>query len=156
MSNFEDEDLVIPLNPQDVAERGRDIGASGNLKITLMWDDPNVDLDLHVVETIGNRSFEIYYEGGRETGGHMVSPISGGCLDVDWMPGNSRDIGENIVWANPPRGTYKPFVYCYNPEGVEGVDCVIVVYRENEEPKEYPFTLSYHDQGNVPDIVIQN
>lgn len=153
LANFEDDDLIIPMKEKDVEETGRNIGGSGALKITLMWDDPTVDLDLHVVEPNG---FEISYLGGRE--GQMRDTRTGGELDVDWQPANNQgqEIGENAVWARPPRGTYKASVVCYGPEGTGPVDCTIVVYQENQEPQSYNLSLSgQNDTQAIPDIVVE-
>lgn len=152
LSKFEDDDLIIPLKKQDISDRGQQIGASGALKITLMWDDPNVDLDLHVLEPNG---YELYYLDGRE--GHMYDRSTGGQLDVDWQPSvnQGQDIGENAVWANPPRGTYKVWAQCYGPEGVGQCDCTIVVYREGQPNEEHALTLNgQNDKQEIPDIVI--
>lgn len=153
LEKFEDDDLTITMKKQDAADRGRQIGASGALKITLIWDDPAVDLDLHVKEPNG---FEISYLEGRE--GHMRDTATGGELDVDWQPGigDSDNIGENAVWANPPRGTYKAFVQCYGPEGVSPTSCTVVVYQENQPNQEYNVTLDGQgDIKEIPDIVVQ-
>ena len=153
LSKFEDDELTIRMKKQDMSNRGRQIGASGALKITLMWDDPNVDLDLHVVEPNG---FEICYLGGRD--GQMVDSATGGELDVDWQPGlsNPDNIGENAVWATSPRGTYKANVVCYGPEGVDPIDCTVVVYQQNQPDQTYTLTLNGQgDSQEVPDIVVR-
>lgn len=153
LSKFEDDDLVIPMKKQNMTNRGQQIGASGALKITLMWDDPSVDLDLHVIEPNG---FEISYLGGRE--GQMRDPDTGGELDVDWQPNNNSpdNIGENAVWQTSPRGTYKASVVLYGPEGVSSVDCTVVVYQENQPEQTYTLTLNGQgDIKEIPDIVVQ-
>ena len=153
LSNFEDDDLVIELKKQDMSDRSQQIGATGALKITLMWDDPTADLDLHIIEPNG---YEIYYLDGRE--GHMVDHATGGELDVDWQPNiNDPDnIGENAVWARPPRGTYQPFVQLYGPEDIGSVDCTVIVHQENQEDKEYTFTLNgAGSRADVPSVEVQ-
>ena len=153
LSKFEDDDLVITMKKQDMSDRGQQIGASGQLKITLMWDDPSADLDLHVIEPNG---YEIYYEGGTE--GHMRDRSTGGSLDVDWQPGiNDPDnIGENAVWPRSPRGTYKASVVCYGPEAIGPVDCTVVVYQQDQPDQTYTLSLSGQgDRQEIPDIVVE-
>lgn len=153
LSNFEDDDLTITMKPQDLSDRGRQIGANGALKITLMWDDPNADLDLHVIEPNG---YEISYLDGRE--GHMVDPDTGGELDVDWQPAlnQGEDIGENAVWSNPPRGTYKPWVQCYGPEDIGSVECTVIIYQENQPDQKYTLTINgQNDKQEVPDVIVE-
>lgn len=153
LSQFDDDDLTIRMKKQDVSDRGRQIGGSGALKITLMWDDPSVDLDLHVIEPNG---FEICYVGGQE--GQMRDPDTGGELDVDWQPNlsDANDIGENAVWRTSPRGTYKASVYCFGPEDAGSVDCTVVVYQENQPEQTYTLTLRGKDDSQeVPDIVVR-
>ena len=153
LSKFEDDDLIIPMKKQDMEDRGRQIGASGALKITLMWDDPSVDLDLHIVEPNG---YEICYVGGRD--GQMIDADTGGELDVDWQPNQSDvdNIGENAVWQNSPRGTYHASVVCFGPEGTGPVDCTVVVYQQNQPEQTYTLTLNGQgDTQEIPEIVVQ-
>lgn len=153
LSNFEDDDLVITMKKQNMSDRSQRIGASGALKITLMWDDPTADLDLHIIEPNG---FEICYLEGRD--GHMFDNETGGELDVDWQPNLSDpdNIGENAVWRTPPQGTYKASVYCYGPEEIGSVDCTVVVYQENQPDKTYTLTLNGKDDSQaIPDIVVE-
>lgn len=147
LSQFEDDELTIRMKKQNMSNRGRNIGASGALKITLMWDDPTVDLDLHVVEP---NDFEICYLGGRD--GQMHDPDTGGELDVDWQPSlsDSDNIGENAVWPTSPRGTYRASVVCFGPEGTGPIDCTVVVYQQNQPDQTY--TLSLSGQGDVQEI----
>ncbi len=150
LSYFEDETLVIPLHRKNVVEEGREIGATGKLKVTLLWDDETVDLDLHVTQP--NR-FEIYYEDG-----HRSDRRTGGALDVDWIPteGDPEHIGENIFWANPPRGRYKVEVELYNPEEAQPTPCTVIVYREGAEPQTFPVTLQgYKDRQHITDVAVE-
>ena len=136
-----------------MVERGRNIGREGALKITLMWNDPNVDLDLHVLAPNG---FEIYYMDGRD--GHMLDRATGGELDVDWQPAinQGEDIGENAVWARPPLGVYKPWVTCYGPEEAGPTPCTVVIYKNNQVDQEYTLTLNGQgDKQEVPDVVVE-
>ena len=81
----------------------REGGASGEVQISLAWDDYN-DLDLHLFCPSGER---IYFNNKKSE--------CGGELDVDM---NVRPVSktpvENIVWRqNAPLGTYKVGVHFY-------------------------------------------
>ena len=81
----------------------REGGASGEVQISLAWDDFN-DLDLHVFCPSGER---IYFNNKRSD--------CGGELDVDM---NVRPVSntpvENVVWkGKAPLGTYKVGVHFY-------------------------------------------
>jgi hypothetical protein len=81
----------------------REGGASGEVQISLAWDDYN-DLDLHLFCPSGER---IYFNNKKSE--------CGGILDVDM---NVRPISktpvENVVWRhNAPLGTYKVGVHFY-------------------------------------------
>lgn len=81
----------------------REGGASGQVQISLAWDDYN-DLDLHLFCPSGER---IYFNNKRSE--------CGGELDVDM---NVRPISntpvENVVWkGDAPLGTYKVGVHFY-------------------------------------------
>ncbi|MCH1540563.1 MAG: hypothetical protein L7S56_03905 [Candidatus Poseidonia sp.] len=88
----------------DMDERlEREGGASGEVQISLAWDDFN-DLDLHLFCPSGER---IYFN-------NKLSDC-GGILDVDM---NVRPVSdtpvENVVWKeNAPLGTYKVGVHFY-------------------------------------------
>ena len=150
LSYFEDETLVIPLKRKNVVDEGRQIGAAGKLKVTLLWEDESVDLDLHVIQPNG---FEIFYEEG-----HRRDRRTGGALDVDWIPGegNPEHIGENIYWANPPRGTYRVSVHLYNPEDAQQTPCTVIIYREGADPETFNVTLvGYKDLQQVTEVTVQ-
>ena len=81
----------------------REGGASGEVQISLAWDDYN-DLDLHLFCPSGER---IYFNNKKSD--------CGGILDVDM---NVRPVSktpvENVVWRqNAPLGTYKVGVHFY-------------------------------------------
>lgn len=88
----------------DMDERlEREGGASGEVQISLAWDDYN-DLDLHLFCPSGER---IYFNNKKSE--------CGGELDVDM---NVRPVSktpvENVVWRqNAPLGTYKVGVHFY-------------------------------------------
>ena len=88
----------------DIDERlEREGGASGEVQVSLAWDDYN-DLDLHVFCPSGER---IYF--------NNKGSDCGGILDVDM---NVRPVSntpvENVVWKeNAPLGAYKIGVHFY-------------------------------------------
>ena len=135
LSYFEDETLVIPLEPKNAVDEGRQIGASGQLKVTLLWQDPTVDLDLHVLQPSGR---EIYFE-------DTLDSRTGGRLDADWVPerGNPNRIGENIFWNRPPKGEYVVSVRYYGPEQGETTDCSVIIYQEGKEPETHELSVDY-------------
>jgi hypothetical protein len=81
----------------------REGGASGEVQVSLAWDDYN-DLDLHLFCPSGER---IYFNNKRSD--------CGGELDVDMnvQPVSNTPV-ENVVWrGNAPLGTYKIGVHVY-------------------------------------------
>ena len=96
-----EEDEEPEVNMDERLER--EGGASGEVQISLAWDDYN-DLDLHLFCPSGER---IYFNNKKSE--------CGGELDVDM---NVRPVSktpvENIVWRqNAPLGTYKVGVHFY-------------------------------------------
>jgi uncharacterized protein YfaP (DUF2135 family) len=73
------------------------------LKIVLMWDTDQTDVDLHVVEPTGE---ECFY-------GNPSSKI-GGSLDVDVTTGYGPEV---YTLAAPTKGTYKISVHYYSDNG---------------------------------------
>jgi hypothetical protein len=136
---FEDSVLIIPLKKQDIINEGIQSGGNGKLKITLMWNDPTVDLDLHVLEPNG---FELYFN-------DSIDHRTDGHLDLDWRP--SRDdpnhIVENIYWGGlPPRGQYKVWVRFYGPPDAQPTTCNVIIYREGRSPE--VFNLETNEPEN--------
>jgi hypothetical protein len=87
------------LDPQFQQRLAREGGASGDIRISLLWNDLN-DLDLHVTPPSGE---EISYSHKRSA--------CGGRLDID-MNFRGRDSNqpiENVFWAHggAPRGKYQ-------------------------------------------------
>lgn len=86
-------------DPSYAAAHPSECGATGALNFRLTWNDEN-DVDIHVTY---NNSEEIYY-------GNKHGSTTGGTLDVDANAGCSSNITshgvENIVYDNPPAGTY--------------------------------------------------
>ena len=143
MKYFETDTLVIPLEK-------REIGGRGGLKVTLMWDNPSIDLDLHIKEF---NDFEINYE-------NLTDPSTGGTLDVDWYPGHGDPdrIGENCVWPTPPSGTYQIRVECFNPEDAPRVPFDVFVYYDNHATPDEQYHLvcnGYHDVQYVTTVTIR-
>ena len=96
-----EEDEEPEVNMDERLER--EGGASGEVQISLAWDDYN-DLDLHLFCPSGER---IYFNNKKSE--------CGGVLDVDM---NVRPVSktpvENVVWRqNAPLGTYKVGVHFY-------------------------------------------
>ncbi len=96
-----EEDEEPEVNMDERLER--EGGASGEVQISLAWDDYN-DLDLHLFCPSGER---IYFNNKKSE--------CGGELDVDM---NVRPVSktpvENVVWRqNAPLGTYKVGVHFY-------------------------------------------
>ena len=96
-----EEDEEPEVNMDERLER--EGGASGNVQISLAWDDYN-DLDLHLFCPSGER---IYFNNKKsECGGHLD-------VDMNVRPVSNTPV-ENVVWAgNAPLGTYKVGVHFY-------------------------------------------
>ncbi|MGH7439752.1 MAG: heavy metal-binding domain-containing protein, partial [Polyangiaceae bacterium] len=93
------------LDPEFSSRLQREGGATGELRISLLWNNTN-DLDLHVVTPSGE---EISFS-------HKKSQC-GGLLDVDMNVSSpsSKPI-ENVFWAHgsAPRGNYTVWVKQYS------------------------------------------
>lgn len=96
-----EEDEEPEVNMDERLER--EGGASGEVQISLAWDDYN-DLDLHLFCPSGER---IYFNNKKsECGGHLD-------VDMNVRPVSNTPV-ENVVWAgNAPLGTYKVGVHFY-------------------------------------------
>ena len=96
-----EEDEEPEVNMDERLER--EGGASGEVQISLAWDDYN-DLDLHLFCPSGER---IYFNNKKsECGGHLD-------VDMNVRPVSNTPV-ENIVWAgDAPLGTYKVGVHFY-------------------------------------------
>lgn len=152
----EPEEPVNPVNPtppphqndSNDVRRAENVGASGDLKITLLWDFGG-DIDLHVVQPSGR---EIYFGNKRDS-------RSGATLDTDNQHGG-HGAAENIYWQHPPKGRYEVALHYYDhgdgrPE--QSGTCRVIVFQKGQEPKEYKVSMSQPDQmENVTTIVINN
>lgn len=96
-----EEDEEPEVNMDERLER--EGGASGEVQISLAWDDYN-DLDLHLFCPSGER---IYFNNKKsECGGHLD-------VDMNVRPVSNTPV-ENVVWAgDAPLGTYKVGVHFY-------------------------------------------
>lgn len=126
----------------DAVEQAQEIGSSGALKITLLWDF-KADIDLHVVEPNG---FHIYY-------GNKTDSSTGGQLDRDNIPGGPGS-AENIFWTNPPSGDYRVYIKYYSKktEIAQSGECTVVIFREGSEPEVRKVMMS--DEGQIANITI--
>jgi uncharacterized protein YbjQ (UPF0145 family) len=88
----------LGLDPEFASRLQREGGATGELRISLLWNNTN-DLDLHVIPPSGE---ELSFS-------HKKSRC-GGELDVDMnVGGDSQTPIENVFWAHgsAPRGRYE-------------------------------------------------
>lgn len=117
------------------AEEARQIGGSGDLKITLLWDY-YADMDLHVKQP-NNQT--IYYSSPRDN-------ATGGFLDVDNRTGGNN-AAENIYWNNPPSGDYSVSLHYYgrgtngNGNTQSGI-CKIFVFWKGEVIQSHSVNMS--------------
>lgn len=117
-----------------LVNEAREVGNSGDLKITLLWDFPG-DIDLHVVQPSGR---EICYLAKTDS-------ESGGSLDVDNRAGGAGS-AENIFWQNPPSGQYNVYIHYYQPSSAtreEGSGyCNVVLMRKDHQPVTFRAPMS--------------
>jgi len=118
----------------DAVRQAEQVGATGDLKVTLLWDFPG-DIDLHVIQP--NRR-EIYYQ-------HKRDNSTGGYLDVDNTAGG-RGSAENVYWENPPAGNYKVYLHYYQPSSANhqtgSGECTVVIFRKGNEPQTLKVQMS--------------
>ncbi len=91
----------LDLDPEFANRLQREGGATGELRISLLWNNTN-DLDLHVISPSGN---EISFQNKKSA--------CGGELDVDMNVRATSDRPiENVYWAHgsAPRGRYQVLV----------------------------------------------
>lgn len=131
---------------EEVIEQAEEVGNTGDLKVTLLWDFPG-DIDLHVVEPNGN---EIFFR--------QPESASGGQLDTDNKIGGQHS-AENIYWTNPPKGKYRVFLHYYpSEEPIEqraGI-CKVVIFQAGQESRVFDVPMNHVDQiEEVTNIDIQ-
>ena len=118
--------------------RARQIGSSGEMKVTLLWDF-HADIDLHILQPNGK---EIWYKSKSDAS-------TGGMLDVDNRSGG-RGAAENIYWQNPLRGQYKVAVKYYGKSKTTGEmesgDCSVIVFLPGKQPQTYKVRMSQKDE----------
>lgn len=124
-------DSVAQPEPEDdLVQEARNVGQSGKLKVTMLWNI-KADIDLHVVEPNGN---EIFFSNKRSS--------TGGYLDVDNTHGGHGS-AENVYWKHPLSGQYSVSVvyYAANQEPIPtgGVD--IVVFKGDEPPQKFHISM---------------
>jgi hypothetical protein len=99
------------FNPELTERLKREGARSGDVQVSLMWNNRN-DLDLHVIDPAGE---EISFKSKRAR--------SGGWLDVDMNAEPRRGLSsqpvENVFWpaGGAPLGTYKVLVNHYRNHG---------------------------------------
>lgn len=120
--------------PSDDVSHANDVGNSGELKITLLWDFPG-DIDLHVFQPNGK---EIFYRRSSDS-------QTTGSLDVDNTRGGYGS-AENIYWSNPIPGDYKvSLVYFQKSTSTGEIGsgvCRVVVFQKDVAPKTYNIDMS--------------
>lgn len=138
-------DTTVVVERDTVAERvAEDVGGSGDLKVTLMWDFRG-DIDLHVIEPSGN---ELYFK-------NMKNPETGGELDVDNIHGGEGAC-ENIYWEHPPKGQYRVKLKYFDKALLDfsSHECKVVVFQAGLEPKTY--TVTMEEEGEEKLITLIN
>ena len=95
--------IIEPVDTANAVEQAQQIGHSGHLKVTLLWNFQG-DIDLHVTQPNGST---IYYD-------NKIDLSTGGNLDRDNKAGGNGS-AENIYWENPPQGEYKVSLVYYQP-----------------------------------------
>lgn len=129
-----------PAEQESLISAAGQIGGSGDLKITLLWDFPG-DIDIHVKQPSGRF---INFRNKKDR-------ASGGWLDVDNMRGG-RGSAENVFWAKPPQGNYEVSLHYYQRstatgEAGSGV-CNVVVMRKGMEPQTFRVRMNSVGQSS--------
>lgn len=133
----------ISEEEQQIIDDANEIGESGDLKITLLWEYA-ADMDLHILEPGG---FHIYHAAKQ-------SP-TGGMLDHDNIPGGPGS-AENVYWVTPPAGTYRIFVRYYSSSGPLPGNCKVVVQQRDKEPRIYDLHFTQPKEDiYIPDVVVK-
>lgn len=129
-----------PTSPQDEEDyrRAQSIGGSGALKITLLWDFYS-DIDLHVTQPNGRT---IWYNNKHDN-------ATGGFLDVDNRKGGEGS-AENIVWSNPPAGSYNVKLHYFGRRSDSSGLCTVVISQEGMETQIVRVNMS--QQGEYKNI----
>lgn len=119
----------MPTPNDTIVQQAEEVGQSGALKITLLWDFQG-DIDLHVKQPNGTT---IYYKKKKDI-------FTGGFLDVDNRNGGSG-AAENIYWEDPKGGNYQISLVYFSASpstnvAEQGV-CSVIVFQNGKEPIVY-------------------
>lgn len=123
---------------QELIDRANQVGNTGNMKITLMWDF-YADIDLHVVQPNG---FRLFYK-------QRNDPSTGGILDTDNRRGGAG-AAENIYWQNPPKGKYNVYIQYYDASFGSGLmesgECRVYI-KTGDREQIFRINLSPNTKG---------
>ncbi len=128
---------VLVFNPEFNRRLKREGAQSGDIQISLMWNNIN-DLDLHCLDPAGE---EIFFQNKRSR--------SGGELDVDMNVGPplSNEPVENIYWASgtAPSGGYRIGVHHYKNHGAADPTAFKVALKTGNQIQEFTGEVSSGD-----------
>jgi len=106
---------------------------TNDIQIVLTWDSPGADLDLHIVNPLGEHC---YYDN---------LTISDGSIDVDDQSGYGP---ESFTSAQALDGTYEVYVNCYALHGDEQVNAGMTVFLNGSPAQMFgPHRFIDDDQG---------
>jgi hypothetical protein len=135
---------IMVFGPEFNRRLDREGAQSGEIQISLMWDNVN-DLDLFCVEPDGN---VISYRDKKSA--------SGGQLDVDMnvIPPRSTEPVENIYWGRgAPRGKYRVGVDHYENHGGRDPSTYKVAVKHGDVVQEFGGALDHDERVLVYDFV---
>jgi hypothetical protein len=128
---------VMVFNPEFTQRLKREGAKSGDIQISLIWNNIN-DLDLHCVDPRGE---EIYFGNKRSR--------SRGVLDVDMnvSPPRSNEPVENIYWPSgrAPSGKYMISVHHYENHGAPDPSQFKVALKAGDSVQEFTGQTSLGD-----------
>ena len=132
---------VLVFNNELEQRLKREEAQSGDVRISLMWDNSN-DLDLHCIDPNGER---IFFNHKRSR--------SGGELDVDMnaQPPYSREPVENIYWPKDraPAGKYRVEVNHYAIHAQINTTKYTVGVKHGDAVKEFTGAVANQDTDTV-------
>jgi hypothetical protein len=108
----------------------------GDVQVTLTWDNES-DLDLHVIDPLGEEIFWLY-----------PGSTSGGILDYDDVDGYGP---ENVYWpkSQAPSGTYQVFVYDYFWENKPQSAKYVVLITAFGKIKKFTGTIAFYETVHI-------
>lgn len=127
------EEVKIDTTATEAVRQAESIGATGALKVTLLWHF-HADIDLLVKQPNGK---VIYYKEKQDNS-------TGGYLDVDNREGG-KGAAENIFWNEPPKGQYMVALNYFGKSQsgkTEAGTCTVVVFQEGRRPIAYNVNMS--------------